>query len=72
MGWRKTGVLRAPEAILVMTCDVCERDIGHEDGRRPRPLRDRASAQPRRHGRSGSSGSGVFAGVSASLPPVLQ
>jgi hypothetical protein len=37
MGWRKTGVLRAPEEILVMTCDVCERDIGHEDGRRPRP-----------------------------------
>jgi hypothetical protein len=20
-----------------MTCDVCERDIGHADGRRPRP-----------------------------------
>jgi hypothetical protein len=20
-----------------MTCDVCERDIGYEDGRRPRP-----------------------------------
>jgi hypothetical protein len=37
MGWRKTGVLRAPEEILVMTCDVCERDIGYEDGRRPRP-----------------------------------
>jgi hypothetical protein len=37
MGWRKTGVLRTPEEILVMTCDVCERDIGYEDGRRPRP-----------------------------------
>jgi hypothetical protein len=37
MGWRKCGMLRAPEQILVMTCDVCERDIGHEDGRRPRP-----------------------------------
>jgi hypothetical protein len=36
MGWRKTGVLCAPEEILVMTCDVCERDIGYEDGRRPR------------------------------------
>ncbi len=36
MGWRKTGVLRAPEEILVMTCDICERDIGHEDGRRAR------------------------------------
>jgi hypothetical protein len=37
MGWRKTGALRAPEEVLVLTCDVCERDIGHEDGRRPRP-----------------------------------
>jgi len=37
MGWRKTGAWRAPEEILVMTCDVCERDIGYEDGRRPRP-----------------------------------
>jgi hypothetical protein len=37
MGWRKTGVLRAPEEVLVMTCDVCERDIGYEDGRRPKP-----------------------------------
>src|SRR5580692_2850794 len=36
MGWRKTGVLRTPEEVLVMTCDVCERDIGYEDGRRPR------------------------------------
>jgi hypothetical protein len=23
------------EEILVVTCDVCERDIGYEDGRRP-------------------------------------
>ena len=37
MGWRKTGLSRTPEEILVMTCDVCERDIGHEDGRRARP-----------------------------------
>lgn len=37
MGWRKTGVFRTPEEILVMTCDVCEREIGYEDGRRPRP-----------------------------------
>jgi hypothetical protein len=29
--------LREPEEILVLTCDVCERDIGYEDGRRPRP-----------------------------------
>jgi hypothetical protein len=34
MGWRKTGKYNVPAEILVMTCDVCERDIGHEDGRR--------------------------------------
>ena len=28
MGWRKTGLFRNPEEILVLTCDVCERDIG--------------------------------------------
>lgn len=37
MGWRKSGAFQAPEEILVLTCDVCECDIGHEDGRRPRP-----------------------------------
>ena len=36
MGWRKTGLFRNPEAILVLTCDVCERDIGTEDEHRPR------------------------------------
>jgi hypothetical protein len=36
MGWRKTGSFLAPQEILVMTCDVCERDIGFEDGSRPR------------------------------------
>ncbi|MFI4867387.1 MAG: hypothetical protein ACHQDB_09855 [Steroidobacterales bacterium] len=36
MGWRKTGTFHAPQEILVMTCDVCERDIGYEDERRPR------------------------------------
>jgi hypothetical protein len=36
MGWRKTGTYYAAQEILVMTCDVCERDIGHEDGRRPK------------------------------------
>jgi hypothetical protein len=36
MGWRKTGLFHAPQEILVMTCDVCERDIGFEDGSRPR------------------------------------
>ena len=35
MGWRKTGEYRQAEEILVLTCDVCERDIGYEDGRRP-------------------------------------
>jgi hypothetical protein len=36
MGWRKSGEFHAPQEILVMTCDVCERDIGNADGRRPR------------------------------------
>ena len=36
MAWRKTGLHRSAEEILVMTCDVCERDVGFEDGRRPR------------------------------------
>jgi hypothetical protein len=37
MGLRKTGVFQPAEEVLVLTCDVCERDIGYEDGRRPRP-----------------------------------
>ena len=37
MGWRKTGLFRNPEEILVLTCDVCERDIGTQDEHRPRP-----------------------------------
>jgi hypothetical protein len=36
MTWRKTGRYRPAEEILIITCDVCERDIGFEDGRRPR------------------------------------
>lgn len=36
MAWRKSGILQPAEEILVLTCDVCERDIGFEDGRRPR------------------------------------
>lgn len=36
MGWRKTGVFHAPQEVLVMTCDVCERDLGNEDERRPK------------------------------------
>jgi hypothetical protein len=36
MGFRKTGTFRPPEPIEVLTCDVCERDIGNEDGRRPK------------------------------------
>jgi hypothetical protein len=35
MAWRKTGLFHPPQEILVMTCDVCGRDIGYEDGRRP-------------------------------------
>jgi hypothetical protein len=35
MAWRKTGLFREPEEIVVLTCDICERDLGHEDGRRP-------------------------------------
>jgi len=37
MGYRKTGVFQPAEQIVVLTCDVCECDIGYEDGRRPRP-----------------------------------
>ena len=36
MGYRKTGVFHPAEEIVVLTCDVCERDIGNEDGRRPK------------------------------------
>jgi hypothetical protein len=36
MGWRKTPRFHSPEPIRVLTCDACECDIGHEDGRRPR------------------------------------
>jgi hypothetical protein len=36
MGFRKTGIFRDPEEIVVLTCDVCERDIGNADGRRPK------------------------------------
>lgn len=37
MGTRKTGQFNSPEEIGVITCDVCERDVGHADGRRPWP-----------------------------------
>ena len=37
MAFRKTGAFRPAEEIVVLTCDVCERDIGYEDERRPRP-----------------------------------
>jgi hypothetical protein len=36
MGLRKTGVFSPAQEVLVLTCDICERDIGYEDGRRPR------------------------------------
>ena len=35
MAWRRSGLFHPAEEILVVTCDVCERDIGYEDGRRP-------------------------------------
>lgn len=35
MGFRKTGAFHPAQEILILTCDVCERDIGYEDGRRP-------------------------------------
>jgi len=37
MSLRKTGAFHPPQEVLVLTCDVCERDIGYEDGGRPRP-----------------------------------
>lgn len=37
LGYRKTGRFDSPVEIAVLTCDVCERDIGHSDGRRPWP-----------------------------------
>jgi hypothetical protein len=36
MGSRKTGAFAPAQEIVVLTCDVCERDIGYEDGSRPR------------------------------------
>jgi hypothetical protein len=36
MSLRKTGAFHPPQEVLVLTCDVCERDIGYEDGGRPR------------------------------------
>ena len=36
MGWRKSGLFNPAQEVLIVTCDVCERDIGYEDERRPR------------------------------------
>lgn len=47
MGWRKTGIFREAEEILVLTCDICERDIGTEDEHRPR-AHFRVSCHPNR------------------------
>lgn len=35
MAWRTSGLFHPAEEILVATCDVCGRDVGYEDGRRP-------------------------------------
>lgn len=47
MAWRKTGSFEKPKEILVLTCDVCERDIGNEDQHRPR-AHFRVSCYPNR------------------------
>jgi hypothetical protein len=47
MAWRKTGRYRPAEEIRILTCDVCERDVGYEDGRRPREY-FRVSRHPNR------------------------
>lgn len=36
MAWRTSGLFQPAQEVLILTCDVCERDIGYEDGRRPR------------------------------------
>jgi hypothetical protein len=36
MAFRKTGTFHPAEEIAILTCDVCERDIGYEDGGRAR------------------------------------
>jgi hypothetical protein len=36
MAERSTGKFHPAAEITVLTCDVCERDVGYEDGRRPR------------------------------------
>ena len=37
MSYRKSGKFLPAREVLVLTRDVCERDIGYEDERRPRP-----------------------------------
>jgi hypothetical protein len=49
MGFRKSGTFQPAQEILIETCDVCERDIGYEDGRRPA-----AHLRVSRHPNSGS------------------
>jgi hypothetical protein len=36
MGFRKTGLFHPAEPLVILTCDICERDIGDQDGRRPK------------------------------------
>jgi hypothetical protein len=36
VGFRKTGAFLPAQEVVVLTCDVCERDIGYEDGSRAR------------------------------------
>jgi hypothetical protein len=58
MAWRKTGEFNAPEEIRVLTCDVCECDIGYADQRRAR-----AHFQVSLHPNAGGMGSQDPAGV---------
>jgi hypothetical protein len=58
MGFRKTGTFHPVEEISVLTCDVCERDIGYEDGRRAR-----AHLRVMRHPNAG--------GMNEQAPPIV-
>jgi hypothetical protein len=37
MGYRESGAFQPAEQIVVLACNVCERDSGYEAGRQPRP-----------------------------------
>jgi len=37
MGSGMTGTFPSAEEVLILSCDVCECDVGYADSRRPRP-----------------------------------